>query len=200
METLNQEDILRRCSNCCRDNDSCMTVDRLNPHKSLIHTVPLNCYNESPNHTHKQDTITDTQCERPFVWFMGDVVANVASVSFRGSGKLQMFPSQQEVQTWKKGKKKLDEKLADLGRSPGFWRNCLPHSKTQMTITWSTKEAPILHLRAGDEISSGSSVVTMKAPTQASRDMVLLLTSNHAVITVVYISWVLAIPSLKWGL
>lgn len=30
---------------------------------------------------------------------MGDVVANVASVSFRGSGKLQIFPSQQEVQT-----------------------------------------------------------------------------------------------------
>lgn len=61
--------------------------------------VPLSCYKVSPSHTHKQDTITDTQCGCPFVWFMGDVVANVASVSFRGSGKLQIFPSQQEVQT-----------------------------------------------------------------------------------------------------
>lgn len=69
---------------------------------SVLHTVPWSSYKVSPNHTHKQDTITDMQCGCPLVWFMGDVVANVASVSFRGSGKLQIFPSQQEVQTWKK--------------------------------------------------------------------------------------------------
>lgn len=63
------------------------------------------CYKVSPSHTHKQDTITDTQCGCPFVWFIGDVVANVASVSFRGSGRLQIFPSQQEVQIWKKENK-----------------------------------------------------------------------------------------------
>lgn len=62
-------------------------------------SVPLSCYKVSPSHTHKQDTITDMQCGCPLVWFMGDFVANVASVSFRGSGKLQIFPSQQEVQT-----------------------------------------------------------------------------------------------------
>lgn len=60
------------------------------------------CYKVSPSHTHKQDTITDIQCGCQFVWFIGDVVANVASVSFRGSGRLQIFPSQQEVQIWKK--------------------------------------------------------------------------------------------------
>lgn len=90
--------------NYCQAHDSCMTMDHGDPQGLLLYTVPLSCYSVSPNHTHKQDTITDTQCGCPFVWFMGDVVANVASVSFRGSGKLQIFPSQQEVQTWKKGR------------------------------------------------------------------------------------------------
>lgn len=90
--------------NYCQANDSCMTMDHGDPHGLLLYMASLSCYNVSPNHTHKQDTITDMQCGCPFVWFMGDVVANVASVSFRGSGKLQIFPSQQEVQTWKKGR------------------------------------------------------------------------------------------------
>lgn len=85
--------------NYCQANDSCMTMDHGDPHGLLLYMASLSCYNVSPNHTHKQDTITDMQCGCPFVWFMGDVVANVASVSFRGSGKLQIFPSQQEVQT-----------------------------------------------------------------------------------------------------
>lgn len=68
-------------------------------HGSILQRVPWSSYKVSPNHTHKQDTITDMQRGCPFVWFMGDVVANVASVSLRGSGKLQIFPSQQEVQT-----------------------------------------------------------------------------------------------------
>lgn len=84
---------------CCQANDSCMTAGRRDPLGLPPYIAPLSCYKVSPSHTHKQDTITDTQCGCPFVWFMGDVVANVASVSFRGSGKLQIFPSQQEVQT-----------------------------------------------------------------------------------------------------
>ena len=85
-----------------------VTIVRPRPHawlwtlkapRDCYYRVSLSCYNVSPNHTHRQDTITDMQCGCPFVWFMGDVVANVASVSFRGSGKLQIFPSQQEVQT-----------------------------------------------------------------------------------------------------
>lgn len=92
--------------NYCQANNSCMTVDHHYPHGSLLHVVTWSCYNVSPNHTHKQDTISDMQCGCPLVWLMGDVVANVASVSFRGSGKLQIFPSQQEVQTWKKGRER----------------------------------------------------------------------------------------------
>lgn len=90
----------------CQANNSCMTVDHHNPRGSLLDVVTWSCYHVSPNHTHKQDTSSDTQCGCPLVWLMGDVVANVASVSFRGSGKLQIFPSQQEVQTWKKGREK----------------------------------------------------------------------------------------------
>lgn len=97
----------------CQANDSCMTSGRRDPLGLPPHIAPLSCYKVSPSHTHKQDTITDTQCGCPFVWFMGDVVANVASVSFRGSGKLQIFPSQQEVQTWKEEK----ERWWEAGRS-----------------------------------------------------------------------------------
>ena len=99
----------------CQANASCMTMDPRSPHGSLRHMAPLSCYNVSPNHTHKQDTITDMQPRCPFVWFMGDVVVNVASLSFRGSGKLQIFPSQQEVQTWKKGRER--EGWWEAGRS-----------------------------------------------------------------------------------
>lgn len=152
--------------NYCQANDSCMSMDHQNPHGSLLHIMSLSCYNVSPNHTHKQDTITDTQCGRPFVWFMGDVVANVASVSFRGSGKLQIFPSQQEVQTWKKGreKRRVMRSWQVLEGSRDLWRiDCLPHGKTQMKL-------PVLQRRhhpafkGVGEISSGRNVVKTKAP------------------------------------
>lgn len=74
-------------------------MDHWEPLGLWPHMVPFSCYDKIANNTHRQVTITGTQCGRPSVWFMGDVVANVASVSFRGSGKLQIFPSQQEVQT-----------------------------------------------------------------------------------------------------
>lgn len=78
---------------------SCMTMGHGETHRAHLHLVERKGYYKvSPSHTHKQDTITETQCGCPFVWFIGDVVANVASVSFRGSGRLQIFPSQQEVQ------------------------------------------------------------------------------------------------------
>lgn len=82
---------------CCQADDSCMTLATVKPQSSPT-LGREGYYKVSPSHTHKQDTITDTQCGCPFVWFIGDVVANVASVSFRGSGRLQIFPSQQEVQ------------------------------------------------------------------------------------------------------
>lgn len=84
-------------------DDSCMTAGHRETHRAMLGEE--GCYKVSPSHTHKQDTITDTQCGCPFVWFIGDVVANVASVSLRGSGRLQIFPSQQEVQIWKKVRK-----------------------------------------------------------------------------------------------
>lgn len=84
-------------------DDSCMTAGHRETHRAMLGGE--GCYKVSPSHTHKQDTITDTQCGCPFVWFIGDVVANVASVSLRGSGRLQIFPSQQEVQIWKKVRK-----------------------------------------------------------------------------------------------
>lgn len=175
--------------NYCQANNSCMIMDHGDPQGLLLYTAPWSCYNVSPNHTHKQDTITDMQCGCPFVWFMGDVVANVASVSFRGSGKLQIFPSQQEVQTWKKGRE--TEGWWEAGRSWKeariFGRNGLPHSKTEMTIICSTKEVPTLHLRKWDEISSGSNVVNVKTPwikLQGTR--VLFFTSHWVVITWFY--------------
>lgn len=165
------------------------TMDHGNLHGLLLYMAPWSCYNVSPNHIHKQDTITDMKCGCPFVWFMGDVVANVASVSFRGSGKLQMFPSQQEVQTWKKGRE--TEGWWEAGR---FWkevrifrRNGLPHSQTETRTTCSTKEAPTLHLRKWDEISSGSNVINMETLwTKLQGTRVLFLTSHQVVITWFY--------------
>lgn len=81
------------------------------------------CYKVSPSHTHKQDTITDIQCGGPFVWFIGDVMANVASVSFRGRGRLQIFPSQQEVQIWK------EERKQRVRRNPPYSTPDMPTGK-----------------------------------------------------------------------
>lgn len=107
------------------------------------------CYKVSPSHTHRQDTITDIQCGCQFVWFIGDVVAKVASVSFRGSGRLQIFPSQQEVQIWKKENKGWGE--ASLFRPPGKWE-------------WSAlqKEHCLTSMNSKNNIPSRSSMLQMK--------------------------------------
>lgn len=87
-----------RCGHYCQANDFMHDYGSWwNPQSSSTFGRE-GCYKVSPSHTHKQDTITDTQRGCPFVWFIGDVMANVASVSFQGSGRLQIFPSQQEVQ------------------------------------------------------------------------------------------------------
>lgn len=173
---------------CCQASDSCMTAGRRDTHGLPPHIVPLSCYKVSPSHIHKQDTITDTQCGCPFVWFMGDVVAKVASVSFRGSGKLQIFPSQQEVQTWKEEK----EGWWEAGRS---WKEAGILEGTisfTMRLRWewscSTKETAACIAGAAMRCHLEAVWSKWKAPTKLQGMWVLLWTSHPVVIPGLHIS------------
>lgn len=49
----------------CQADDSCMTAGHGDIHRAMFGGE--GCYKVSPSHTHKQDTITDTQRGCPFV-------------------------------------------------------------------------------------------------------------------------------------
>lgn len=147
-------------------------MDHWEPLGLWPHMAPFSCYDVIANNTHRQVTISGTQCGRPFVWFMGDVVANVASVSFRGSGKLQIFPSQQEVQTWKKGREK--EEWGEAGRSCNKQGGLKEWTPSRQDLFYRRDPNTTLKGRGGGwgiEISTGSSVVKMKTTWAQLRSM-----------------------------
>lgn len=58
------------------------------------------CCDINPSQRHA--VVSRTGCDSRCVLLRGERVVNMASVVFRGRGRLQMLPSQQEVQIWKK--------------------------------------------------------------------------------------------------
>ena len=134
--------------------------------------------------TPKQDTITDMQCGCPFVWFMGDVVANVASVSFRGSGKLQIFPSQQEVQTWKKGRTKRWWAAGRSWKEAGISEGTVSLTARQMKITCPTTDTNPAFKGVGWNFTWKQCGQNETPWTKIQGTWVLFLTSHHVVNTV----------------